>query len=140
MSPGTARFIWKTVLYGGVAAACIGWYVATNPDAFVQLPDGRDPGLAGDWYSGGRTYYRHFRFNLDGTGQIWTGRREPRDFRWGSDGDRIRMKYRIYNGWTAPKFEFHVGEGGQSLSLHGLSDFADSAELQREPPPSAKLE
>lgn len=137
MPPGIVKFVWKTALYGGIGALIVGGYAILNPEAFVRLPDGHNSQLVGDWYTGGRVFYRHYRFNADGTGQLWYGRREPRDFHWGTEGGRMRMKYRSFNGWSAPQFDFKVGGGELSLNGHGA---ADSADLRRDPPASSRLE
>jgi|GEM_PF-4033265 len=129
----------RIFVYVAIAGIIVGGYASLNPDAFAHVPDGRDPGVVGDWYSGRRTFFRHYHFNEDGTGQLWMGGREPRDFVWGTDGARLQMKYRTNYGWTAPKFDFNFKDGGEALSLHGLG-VADSSELTRSTPSSVSLD
>jgi hypothetical protein len=138
MRPGIARRFLKYIGYLCVLGLLVGAYYLHSPDAFVRLPSGRDASIVGDWYQLGTRSFRKYTFKADGTGEILYAGREPRKFWWGTEGDRLQMKYQSYAGWTAPIYTYWR-DGGTEVSIKE-TDGAYTMKLVREAPESSKLQ
>jgi hypothetical protein len=139
MRPRTLRVVLKYLWYLCVLGFLVGAYYLHSPDAFVRLPSDKDPAIFGDWYvSRGRASFQRYTFRSDGTGEIASQGREPRKFWWGTEGEKLQMKYQSYRGWTAPLYEYWQEAGGQ-ISVKE-ADGAFTMKLVREPPESSKIQ
>ena len=135
----TFRVVLKYVWYFCVLAILVGAYYLHSPDAFVRLPREKDQAVLGDWYQvNSRQSFRRYTFREDGTGEIASQGREPRKFWWGTDGERLQMKYQSYRGWTAPMYEYWLDTEKQ-ISLKE-TDSAYTLKLVREPPSNSKVQ
>lgn len=124
-------FVLRSLLYLTVAAGLIWVYALAFPEAFVRLPDGRAPEILGDWYTKRFNSYQHYIFRQDGTGEIRTVGRDTRPFTWGTDGQRLQLKYRSWKGWTVPEYDFALN--GTQLDLEGRGP-ANNEKLERKAP------
>lgn len=138
MQPGITRTILKWLGYLAIFGILVGAYALRYPDAFVRVPNERRPELIGDWFLDRYGSVRKYTFAKDGTGEIRSPDRETRKFYWGTEGDRLRMKYQTYNGWTAPEYEIDIRESTGEASIKE-SDSAYVMHLSRQAPDSATL-
>jgi hypothetical protein len=132
-------FLWKLLGYTAVAAALIGAFAVYTPEAFVLVPAGRDPAIVGDWYVERYGSFRRYQFKKDGTGYVWSPGRDVREFRWGTDGDRLRMKQRSNSGWQAPEFRIESDPSTGELLLEP-EGAGWPLKMNRNAPESAKLD
>lgn len=130
------RSLLKFVLYGLGIAALIGLYAMHSPEAFTPVPHEKHEALVGDWYVERFGSFRHYVFREDGTGEIWTPGRETQKFFWGTDNDRLRLKYQSYRGWSVPEYRMKFGE---QIVLEPLGE-GYRLQLTREAPASARLQ
>jgi hypothetical protein len=106
----------RLIFYLVIVGLLVGAFAMHSPEAFVQVPGERDPEVLGDWYMDRYGRFRHYIFKEDGTGEIWSSGREPRKFQWGTEEDKLRLKYQSQNGWTAPLYEYAVQSGGLMMT------------------------
>ena len=106
------RGLVKSAIYLAVGFLLWRMFVVLMPDAFVRLPSERSPNLVGEWYVERYGTFRHYIFKPDGSGEIWTPGRPVTELRWGTYGDRLMLKYRNNELWTAPIYLVKM-EGGK---------------------------
>ncbi len=136
MNRAVLRFLGKCGLYLGGIGLFLGALAIRSPEAFVRVPPERHSELMGSWYVDRYGSFRKYVFNRDGTGEIYVPEREPRKFRWGTTGQTLRLKYQTQYGWSAPLFEFKIGN---QVNLKAIEN-GYSMTLKREAPASARLQ
>lgn len=130
------RTVLKVCFYLAIVAVVIGGFAITTPEAFVRVPPEKSTDLVGDWYVDRFGSFRRYIFRKDGSGEILVPGRETRKFQWGTEGNRLRLKYKTQNGWAAPLYEVKIAA---DVSLKAV-ETGYSLVLKRQPPPSASLE
>ena len=133
----------KAITYvAGAAAICAAISVGLreyDPNAVKDLPSGRDSQLRGDWFAERFGQLRRYRFNEDGTGEIWSAGSFFRSFSWGTEANHVRVKYRGQNSWQAPLLSYEM-DGSNAVHLEyidGTGGFP--TELKRSAPDTAKI-
>ncbi len=137
LAKGFVYFIAIVAIYITVVAG----YRLFDPDALVAVPKGKDSAMVGDWFTERFGQIRKYRFNPDGTGEIWSSGALFRKFQWGTENDAIRVKYRGQSTWQAPKLKFQVDQGQGTVRfryLDGSGNFP--SELRRAAPDSARIQ
>lgn len=136
MHSGLLRSAGKVVLYLAIIATIVGAFAITSPEAFVRVPPEKMPDLVGDWYVDRFGSFRRYIFNKDGSGEILVPGRETRKFQWGTEGNRLRMKYKTQGGWSAPLYDVQLGK---EVNLKAVES-GYSMVMKRQPPASASLQ
>lgn len=130
------RAVLKVCFYLAIVAVVIGGFAVTSPEAFVRVPPEKAADLVGDWYVDRGGSFRRYIFNKDGSGEILVPGRDTRKFQWGTEGNRLRMKYKTQNGWSAPLYDVELGK---EVSLKAVES-GYSLVMKREAPASASLQ
>lgn len=106
----------------------------------TAVPNGRDERLTGDWYVERFGLSRHYVFEPNGTGEIWSQGVLSRKFIWGTYGDTMVMKFRGNDAWQVNFYQFQLQQGGKNLNLEAdRSSNGYSFTLHREAPLNAKI-
>lgn len=126
----------RSIFYLVICTLLVGAFAMLSPEAFVQVPDNKDSEVLGDWYVERYNRFQHYVFKEDGTGEIWSTGRQPRTFKWGTEEDKLRLKYQSQTGWAVPLYEYVV----QSDQLV-MTDLQTGYQMHmsRESPASASL-
>lgn len=138
LSGQTGRTLAKGLAYLFLGGALVFAYASYNPEAFVKVPEEREPSLIGDWYVHRFGSFRKYSFRENGKGEIISPGRPNREFFWGTEDGTLRLKYVANNGWTAPLYKISQTDTPAKVDLESIEG-GYPIQLQREPPESAIL-
>ncbi|MCC7228901.1 MAG: hypothetical protein IT203_00800 [Fimbriimonadaceae bacterium] len=137
---GIARGLVWIVCGAAVVAALIIGFRLFDPNSMTPVPNGRDERLTGDWYVERFGIQRHYVFEPNGTGEIWSEGVLSRKFTWGTYGDEFVMKFRGNDVWQVNSYHFQLQQGGKDLNLEAdRNSNGFSFKMHRAAPVNARI-